>query len=77
MKEDISDYILKNKFDNTEIYSIIWLAQNVLCNMKVPSLENILLKSFLLFEEKEFFVKHEFLYGKSLCDLCIKDPFLV
>jgi len=45
--------------------------------MKVPTLENILLKSFNNIMETEFFVKHEFLFGKSLCDICIKDPFLV
>ena len=45
--------------------------------MKVPTLENILLKSFNNIKETEFFVKHEFLFGKSLCDICIKDPFLV
>ena len=68
---------MKNQFDNTELYSIIWMAQNVLCGMKRPTLENIVLKSFDDTKEKEFFVKNEILYGKSLCDICVIDPFLV
>jgi len=45
--------------------------------MKVPTLGNILLKSLAKLGETEFFVKHEFLYGKSICDICIKYPFMV
>lgn len=45
--------------------------------MKIPTLSNIVLKSFSKLNEEEFFIKHEFLYGKSLCDICIKDPNLI
>ena len=45
--------------------------------MRIPDLKYIVMNNFEDLKKRDFFQCQEILEGKSLCDICITDPYAV
>ena len=52
-------------------------ATDKLMSMRIPTLSYIMLKNFDDIKNEDFFQSQELLKGKSICEICINDPYSV
>ena len=67
------DLMAQDIFTMHESVKILEYTLQLACSLKVPDMQYIILNTFEMFKNNQFFVNQALLKGQSLCDICIGD----
>jgi hypothetical protein len=68
------DVVALNQFDQSESYTLLRGATDIILRMRKPSLDFMLMNTFISLKKSDFFSSQEILKGQSICDICLSDP---